>query len=1720
MPDANRQAVLQRSFFCSVVLLFTVALTQTASADVEIPDNWCLKPSRVTAGDSFRLLIVTYSGLAPGDSPMSRYDGFVSWDLNSGHAAIRAYRADFKALVSTADVDARDHTATTGTGVPIYWLGGSKVADNYGDLYDGDWDNPNPGKDRSGNDVAFGFSTRIWTGSKADGTEARVNGVSKALGSDTVWVGLPGWSDPQPLSGPVSTSIYANDQIFPLYGLSPVFLVSQNSFTIELSAEPSEVTESSDGREVTVTATLNDETCHTQATVVTVAVGSGTAVSGTDFEAVQDFQINIPSGDHSAAATFTLTPMQDSIDEEDETVSVTGTATGMTVAGTEVIILDDDVPAVTASFGEATYTVAEGSSVSVKVTLSADPERSVTIPITKANQGGATDADYSGVPTSVIFASGETEKTMGFSATQDTVDDDGESVKLAFGTLPDGVSAGSPTTTTITITDDDVPAVTASFGEATYTVAEGSSVSVKVTLSADPERSVTIPITKANQGGATDADYSGVPTSVIFASGETEKTMGFSATQDTVDDDGESVKLAFGTLPDGVSAGTTPEATVVITDDDVPAVTASFGEATYTVAEGSSVSVKVTLSADPERSVTIPITKANQGGATDADYSGVPTSVIFASGEMEKTMGFSATQDTVDDDGESVKLAFGTLPDGVSAGTTPEATVVITDDDVPAVTASFGEATYTVAEGSSVSVKVTLSADPERSVTIPITKANQGGATDADYSGVPTSVIFASGEMEKTMGFSATQDTVDDDGESVKLAFGTLPDGVSAGTTPEATVVITDDDVPAVTASFGEAAYTVAEGSSVSVKVTLSADLERSVTIPITKANQGGATDADYSGVPTSVIFASGETEKTMGFSATQDTVDDDGESVKLAFGTLPDGVSAGTTPEATVVITDDDVPAVTASFGEATYTVAEGSSVSLKVTLSADPKRSVTIPITKANQGGATDADYSGVPTSVIFASGEMEKTMGFSATQDTVDDDGESVKLAFGTLPDGVSAGTTPEATVVITDDDDPAVTVSYGSSLYTATEGGTAATVTVTLSANPERQVVVPITATNHGGATNGDYSGIPASVTFERGDTSRRFTVTATDDSIDDDGESVTLGFATLPDGVTAGRPLTTPVTIEDNDAAPEITVSDARAMESSGEIMFEARMSRASNRPVTLRCVTADGTAKVDKDYSGTRAILTFPPGETTRTITVSVLDDTLDEDNEMFTVLLSDARNATLIDGAATGMIIDNDQSVAKAWLARFARTVTSHMLDAVGGRLTQAFQPGLHVTIGGQPVNLNDTRSSAGSNFDAGSARPEDRLRREWNDSRIPPRSLSLNELLLGSSFSWAALADGRNGSAARWTAWARGAATRFTGAEGDVSLDGNVTTGTVGADYEWGWLLAGVAVSHSVGNGGFDLRGAVHRPGSEDELESSLTSVQPYLRYQMNERLVAWALLGYGQGDLALTQENTPMTTDIEMRMGIAGVRGALLSAAATGGFDLAVRSDVFLTRIQSDAATDLPSAEADVSRLRLILEGSHTRTLASGGVLTPSLQIGLRYDDGDAETGTGLELGTGLRYTDPTRGLIVEVSGRGLLAHEARAYEEWGVGGSVRLDPGPSGLGPSLTFTTSFGETSSGVEALWARETMAGLAANGGQAPGGRLDIELGYRLAVFSGRGVGTPYAKGSFSESGNSFLLGYELGLGQSVTLSVEGMRREPVNAVPESEGLLRATLRW
>ena len=172
-------------------------------------------------------------------------------------------------------------------------------------------------------------------------------------------------------------------------------------------------------------------------------------------------------------------------------------------------------------FGQDSQGVGEGESVNVTIGLSADPERTVTIPIVATPQGTASAADYS-VPTSVIFNAGDTEKTIAFMATADDDDDDDESVKLTFGsTLPPRVSEGTRTETTLNIGDDDDPTVTVTFGQATYAVAEGATQQVTVAVSADPERTIIIPITATPQGTASAADYS-VPPSVTFTDGASQ----------------------------------------------------------------------------------------------------------------------------------------------------------------------------------------------------------------------------------------------------------------------------------------------------------------------------------------------------------------------------------------------------------------------------------------------------------------------------------------------------------------------------------------------------------------------------------------------------------------------------------------------------------------------------------------------------------------------------------------------------------------------------------------------------------------------------------------------------------------------------------------------------------------------------------------------------------------------------------------------------------------------------------------------------------------------------------------------------------------------------------------------------------------------------------------------------------------------------------------------
>ena len=504
-----------------------------------------------------------------------------------------------------------------------------------------------------------------------------------------------------------------------------------------------------------------------------------------------------------------------------------------------------------------------------------------------------------------------------------------------------------------------------------------------------------------------------------------------------------------------------------------------------------------------------------------------------------------------------------------------------------------------------------------------------------------------------------------------------------------------------------------------------------------------------------------------------------------------------------------------------------------------------------------------------------------------------------------------------------------------------------------------------------------------------------------------GQEFVPETATLPTRASINRP-------------SAFTVSDARASErTDASLTFEITLDRPASVPVTVDYATTDGTATAGDDYRATTGTLELAAGETSKTIAVAIHADTEDEGEETLTLRLSNPAGARIEDGEATGTILDRDP-LPTEWLARFGRTVAAQAVDAVGTRL--ASEPDTHARVGGVPLET----SASPDALETPNRQLADPARSPW-DGPEDARGLSRHALMSGSSFHLASEGDGPV-----YAAWGRFAAEGFEADVHDARLDGDTTTGFLGADIAGGRWLMGAAVSHSESDGAIVPRSGAASARERSDVESTLTGVYPYARMTLNERVSLWGLAGAGHGTLTVSERGrAPAETDIGMNMGALGARGTMLAPSEAGGVELAVRSDAFWVRMTSDeartaAAGDLADIRTDASRVRLFLEAEREFEVRGEGRLTPSLEVGVRHDGGDAETGTGFEAGAGMRYA--AEGIAIEGAVRRLVTHEDSGYGEWSAGGSVRIDPGASGRGLSLTLAPAFGAASSDTERLW--------------------------------------------------------------------------------------------
>ena len=386
----------------------------------------------------------------------------------------------------------------------------------------------------------------------------------------------------------------------------------------------------------------------------------------------------------------------------------------------------------------------------------------------------------------------------------------------------------------------------------------------------------------------------------------------------------------------------------------------------------------------------------------------------------------------------------------------------------------------------------------------------------------------------------------------------------------------------------------------------------------------------------------------------------------------------------------------------------------------------------------------------------------------------------------------------------------------------------------------------------------------------------------------------------------------------------------------------------------------------------------------------------------------------------------------------------------------------------------------------------------------------------LMGNSFLYARSADESAvapGWLGRWSVWGQTAVTRFTGAEGPLSLQGEVATATLGWDTSGKRWLAGVALSYSEGEGDYAQVSA-----GGGTVWSTLTNIAPFARYELNARTSLWGTLGYGAGRLSLMPQRAGalIETDLANAMVAFGGRTALTAPdGRAGGFELALVSDARMTSTRSDTVHNLKGATGRTSRLRLLLEGAGPIPLSNGAVLHPTLESGVRYDGGDAETGAGAELGLGLGLT-AGRFSVHQVDARGLLAHDDAEYTEWGFSGTVRYDAAGGGRGLSMDAGSAWGATQSGVQTLWNARAGSGAVRDLPTDAAQRLSANLGYGLPGRRGRMLWTPYL-GADSGSGQQALrLGVRLASGPNLEFA---HRMTPLKASTQTAEL-RGSIRW
>ena len=562
---------------------------------------------------------------------------------------------------------------------------------------------------------------------------------------------------------------------------------------------------------------------------------------------------------------------------------------------------------------------------------------------------------------------------------------------------------------------------------------------------------------------------------------------------------------------------------------------------------------------------------------------------------------------------------------------------VAEDEPPPPPTLTVSDASGS--EGGSASFTVTLSETSSSVAHVHYATAGGSATQGQDFTETVGELNIPAGSLTGEIQVPLSNDDVDENDETFVLNLSepsgaTIGDGQGSGsitdTDAEPSISIADDDF-----NEGNADHTR------SFAVTLSHPSAKTVKVDYFTEAGTATSDDDFARRDGTLEFAAGEMSKTIDITIKGDTTVESDETFLVNL-RRPENATIADTQATGTIRNDDQHPARSISIADADADEGDGGSVKLSFTVSLDGPSTRPISVTATTSDGTARApgDYAVKSQVLTFNAGQTSKVFEVLVAGDTLDEPDEVMNV---TLSDPTNDATIADGEAVgrIYDHDANSVLSVSDSSANEPSSGTTEMTFTVTLQPASARLVQVGWSTANGTATAPTDYTEKVDFVQFAPGETTKSITVLIQGDTLNEPNETLFVNLGGV-DGARIADPQGLG-TIVDKSAPPSLAISDATGQEGQGAT-FTVTLTGTTTQTVTVRFSTSDGTATAPADYLARSGTLTFAPGEKTKSIAVTVVDDTASEPDESFSVTLGDPVNATLVKSRGQALIRESDR--------------------------------------------------------------------------------------------------------------------------------------------------------------------------------------------------------------------------------------------------------------------------------------------------------------------------------------------------------------------------------------------------------------------------------------------------------------------------------------------